>query len=96
MITMTSVEAQNSFGKLLDTAQREVVTITRHGRPTAYIVSPQEMDELLDARRSMALADFNHEVGARLASLNRGESIMPATARKRLEKISRKRRKLSA
>ena len=32
MVTMTSVEAQNSFGKLLDTAQREAVTITRHGR----------------------------------------------------------------
>jgi antitoxin Phd len=51
MITMTSVEAQNRFGQLLDTAQRETVAITRHGRPTAFIVSPQEMSELLDARR---------------------------------------------
>jgi antitoxin Phd len=51
MITMTSVEAQNRFGQLLDTAQRETVAITRHGRPTAFIVSPQEMEELLDARR---------------------------------------------
>ena len=31
MITITSVEAQNSFGQLLDTVQREPVTITRHG-----------------------------------------------------------------
>ncbi|HXR39638.1 MAG TPA: type II toxin-antitoxin system Phd/YefM family antitoxin [Terracidiphilus sp.] len=51
MITMTSVEAQNRFGHLLDTAQREPVAITRHGRPTAFIVSPQEMEELLSARR---------------------------------------------
>jgi len=54
------VEAQNGFGKLLDTVQREPVAITRHGRPTAFIVSPLEMDELLDARRrrSEAVADF--------------------------------------
>jgi antitoxin Phd len=51
MIKMTSVAAQNGFGKLLDTVQREAVTITRHGRPTAFVVSPQDMEELLDARR---------------------------------------------
>ena len=60
MITITSVEAQNRFGQLLDTVQREPVSITRHGRPTAFIVSPQDMDELLDSRRkrSKVLAEF--------------------------------------
>jgi len=60
MIKMSSVEAQNRFGQLLDTVQREPVAITRHGRPTAFVVSPQEMDELLDARRKRrkALADL--------------------------------------
>ncbi len=60
MIKMTSVEAQNRFGQLLDTAQRETVAITRHGRPAAFLVSPQEMDELLDARRrrSKAVAEL--------------------------------------
>jgi antitoxin Phd len=60
MIKMTSVEAQNRFGQLLDTVQREAVAITRHGRPTAFVVSPQEMEELLDSRRkrSAALADL--------------------------------------
>ena len=60
MIKMTSVEAQNKFGQLLDTVQRETVAITRHGRPTAFVVSPQEMEELLDARRrrSRAVADL--------------------------------------
>lgn len=56
MITMTSVEAQNRFGQLLDTVQREAVAITRHGRPTAFVVSPQEMDDLLDARRKRSNA----------------------------------------
>ena len=60
MISITSAEAQNSFGKLLDTVQRETVAITRHGRPTAFVVSPQDMEELLDARRkrSRAVADL--------------------------------------
>jgi antitoxin Phd len=60
MITVTSVEAQNKFGQLLDKAQREPVTVTRHGRPAAFIVSPQDMDELLDARRkrSKAVTEF--------------------------------------
>jgi prevent-host-death family protein len=51
MITVTSVEAQNRFGKLIDMAQREAVTVTRHGLPTAFIISPQDMHELLDARK---------------------------------------------
>ncbi|MBP9059808.1 MAG: type II toxin-antitoxin system Phd/YefM family antitoxin [Rhodoferax sp.] len=39
------VEAQNRFGQLLDTVQREPVTITRHGRTAAFMVSPQDMQE---------------------------------------------------
>jgi antitoxin Phd len=60
MITVTSVEAQNRFGQLLDTILREPVSITRHGRAAAFIVSPQDMAELLDARakRGRALAAF--------------------------------------
>jgi len=54
MKTMTSVEAQNRFGELLDTAQREPVTITRRGRPVAFMVSPQDMQEILAVRRERA------------------------------------------
>ena len=46
MRTMTSVEAQNHFGELLDAAQREPVTITRRGRPVAFVVSQQEYEAL--------------------------------------------------
>lgn len=56
MITLTSVEAQNRFGQLLDTVQREPVTITRHGRTAAFIVSPQDMQDLQDARRKRSTA----------------------------------------
>jgi antitoxin Phd len=60
MITVTSVDAQNRFGQLLDTVQREPVVITRHGRTAAFMVSPQDMEELKDARnkRSKAVAEF--------------------------------------
>lgn len=60
MIKVTSMEAQNRFGQLLDTVQREPVTITRHGRVAAFIVSPQDMKDLQDVRRkrSAAIKEF--------------------------------------
>jgi len=51
MATMTSVEAQNHFGELLETAQREAVVITRHGRPAVFVVSSSEMADLLELKR---------------------------------------------
>jgi antitoxin Phd len=61
MVTMTSAEAQNQFGQLLDTVQREPVAITRHGRPAAFVVSPRDMEELQAAqeRRAKALKDLD-------------------------------------
>lgn len=50
MITKTSAEAQNQFGQLLDTVQREPVAVTRYGRPAAFIVSPSDMEPILRAR----------------------------------------------
>jgi len=41
MITVTSMEAQNRFGQLLDTVQREPVIITRHGRTVALMMTPE-------------------------------------------------------
>jgi prevent-host-death family protein len=55
MRTITSVEAQNHFGLLLDTAQREPVTITRRGRPVAYLFSAQEYETLIQAKRGSAV-----------------------------------------
>jgi len=49
-----------------------------------------------DRARSAQLAAFNHEVGARLASLDRGEHGSPDAARQRFEQKSRERIKLSA
>jgi antitoxin Phd len=56
MIAMTSAEARNKFGKLIDTAQREAVSITRHGRTAVFVVSPRDMEELQDSRRRRSKA----------------------------------------
>lgn len=63
MITLRSADAQNRFGELLDTVQREPVVITRRGRPAAFVVSPQDMQDFQDwqavrQRRSKAAAEF--------------------------------------
>jgi antitoxin Phd len=58
MITMTSAEAQDQFGQLLDTVQREPVAITRGGQPAAYVLSPQDLEELksLNSKRRDEIA----------------------------------------
>jgi antitoxin Phd len=51
MATMTSADAQNRFGQLIEMAQREAVVITRHGRTAAFVVSPADMADLVELRR---------------------------------------------
>jgi prevent-host-death family protein len=51
MITVTSVEAQNRFGELIDRSQREPVEVTRRGRTVAYVVSGPDMQELVSLRQ---------------------------------------------
>jgi len=46
-----------------------------------------------DQARSEQLAEFNHELGRRLASLDHGERVDPANARTRLQQKSVERRK---
>ena len=42
MLTMTSLVAQNQFGMLIDTSQRQPVTVTRRGRPVAVVLSYED------------------------------------------------------
>ena len=46
MSVLTSRDAQNKFGSMLDKAQKEPVTITRHDRPVAVVVSAERYAEL--------------------------------------------------
>jgi prevent-host-death family protein len=39
---MTSLDAQNQFGALIDASQRQPVTVTRRGRPVAVVLSYED------------------------------------------------------
>lgn len=46
--TFEASEAKNSFGKLLDAAQRQPIAIRRRGRRVAFVISPAEMEAIED------------------------------------------------
>lgn len=74
---MTSVEAQNRFGELINAAQREPVSVTTRGRTVAFVVSPAELEELIDARRGRAAAvEAYGEYLGRVAGRLSAESAM--------------------
>ena len=56
MQNIASTDAKQNFGELLDNAQHEPVTIEKHGRPVAVIMSSHEYEELKLARLREKLA----------------------------------------
>ncbi len=66
MKTFSAKEAKQHFGELMDTVQREPVSIEKHGRPVAVMLSEVEYEEMKLERLRSALA-----VGE--AELDRGE-----------------------
>jgi prevent-host-death family protein len=46
MKIMSARDAKNGFGLLLDTARAEPVTIEKHGRPVAVVLSIEEFRRL--------------------------------------------------
>ncbi len=61
MTTFAAREAKRQFGRLLDTSQREHVTIEKHGRPVAVLVSKHDYDRLQEQlREARSWAETNH------------------------------------
>jgi prevent-host-death family protein len=60
MVEVTMREAQDRLGQLVAAARREPVAITQDGRPAVFLVSPGEVEELLESRRarSRTAAEF--------------------------------------
>jgi antitoxin Phd len=79
MPTMTSVEAQNRFGQLLETAQREAVVVTRHGRPTVFVISAAEMADLIELKRRHKQAAREFAAWRRQARISRGRTVVSLT-----------------
>ena len=47
--TFSSSDARQALPEVIELAQREAVTIEKHGRPVAVVISPARHEELLDA-----------------------------------------------
>ena len=69
MQTMSAHEAKTRFGQLLDAARTEPVTIEKHGRPVAVLVSKQEFDDI----QAMKLPQLRAEVRRGIDAIERGD-----------------------
>jgi len=90
MRTMSSVEAQNNFGTLIDTAQREPVTITRRGRPVAFLLSPQEYGALsqgAETAESRNLRNVAHQALTAFRGSGLGGSVARLLADREAERL---------
>ena len=71
MSTISANDAKARFGQLLDAAQREPVTIEKHGRPVAVVLSKVAYDEI----EALKLERLRTEVRIGLDALARGDFV---------------------
>lgn len=82
MRSMGAADAKNRFGELLDTAQREPVTIEKHGRAVAVVVSAEDYREL----EELQLARLRREIQKGLKDIESGRIVEGRTALEALRK----------
>ena len=68
MKAVTAKDAKNRFGELMDTVQREPVSIEKHGRPVAVVLSEV-------AYEKMKLEHLQAMLALGETQLDRGEGI---------------------
>ena len=71
MRTIAALDAKNRFGELLDTAQREPVTIQKHGRDVAVVVSAEDYKEL----QALKLESLREEIQKGLEDIKEGRTV---------------------
>ena len=82
MRRIAALDAKNRFGELLDNAQREPVTIEKHGRPVAVLVSAQEYKDL----EALRLASLKIDIRKGLDDIAAGRTVDGERAFKRARK----------
>lgn len=60
MKTMSAREAKNGFGRLIDLARLEPVTIEKHGRPVVVVMSAEEYARLSTLSDRASRTDLNN------------------------------------
>ena len=68
----------------------------RYNSASEVVREAQRLLEGHDQARASRLAEFNAEIGRRLAALDRGDTVQPTEARSRLQRKSEQRRKSRA
>ena len=71
MARMSANDAKARFGQLLDAAQRAPVTIEKHGRAVAVVLSSEDYEEL----QAMKLERLRAAVDVGIDQLARGKGI---------------------
>lgn len=59
---MTAKDAKNRFGELMDTVQREPVTIEKHGRPVAVVLSVNSYPTPIERRVVSVATPYDYSV----------------------------------
>lgn len=54
MQTMSAKDAKDGFGRLIDLARMEPVTVEKHGRPVVVVMAVEEYERLRDSASNSA------------------------------------------
>lgn len=75
--SFSAAEAKNRFGELLDAAQRAPVTIEKHGRPVAVLISQEEYEEIEALKLEWLKAEIQKGIDeAEAGQVYDGEEVM--------------------
>lgn len=76
MVTVSSKEAKEKFGTLMDTAQREPVTVTKHNRPAVVVISSARYAELEALEDELWAAKAKEAEKAGYLSVEESEAVI--------------------
>ncbi len=80
---MTSLVAQNQFGTLIDASQRQPVTVTRHGRPVAVVMSYEDYQASLQTITPQVAALISEAYPLRGTAAGDAADALPGDIRQR-------------
>jgi len=69
MTTITANDAKQNFGKVIDEALQEPVSITRHGRPSVVVLSNRDYQAFIESQHTR----LKIEISMGFQQIERGE-----------------------